>query len=442
MSETAKPTPDEVLRSRKFVPLLVICAIIGVPVSVFAYFFLKAITETQKWLFTTVPSHFSGSLHTWWPIIPLTLSGVFVGLIVAKAPGAGGEKPIQGFKAGGDIPGPSILLGIAIAAFLSIGFGTVVGPEGPLIALGGGLAYLLVRILKKLPANASKLVAAAGSFASISTMLGSPLTGAFLLMEASGLSGLMLEVVLLPGILAAGVGYLIFVGLDKLTGYGLFTLAIPGLPNFSSPTVTQIAWAVIVGICMPFIATGIRYFSLSWVNALRKHIVLFTVLAGLITGLLAVVFTQRTGNTGAYVLFSGQNEMPLLINSAALLSTSAILLMLLFKGIAYALALASFRGGPTFPSIFLGAAFGVLLANVFHLTLVAGIAICMGALVASMLRLPLTSVLIVTVVLGTDGVRVMPLTIIAVVLAYVIGSRLVKTVPHTHNTNGSVSQTN
>ena len=32
----------------------------------------------------------------------------------------------------------------------------------------------------------------------------------------------MLEIVLLPGLLAAGIGSLIFVGLDNLTGFGLF----------------------------------------------------------------------------------------------------------------------------------------------------------------------------------------------------------------------------
>ena len=62
---------------------------------------------------------------------------------------------------------------------------------------------------------AATVIAAAGSFAAISTLLGSPLLAAFLLLEASGLGGPMLGVVLVPGLLAAGVGTLIFVGLDS-----------------------------------------------------------------------------------------------------------------------------------------------------------------------------------------------------------------------------------
>ena len=87
------------------------------------------------------------------------------------------------------------------------------------------------------------MVAAAGSFAAVSTLLGSPLLGAFLLMEASGLGGAML----VPGLLAAGVGSLIFLGLDHLTGLGTFSLAIPGLPHVGSPTGAEFFWALAIG---------------------------------------------------------------------------------------------------------------------------------------------------------------------------------------------------
>ena len=45
----------------------------------------------------------------------------------------------------------------------------------------------------------------------------------------------MLGVVLVPGLLAAGVGSLIFVGLDQLTGFGTFSLTLPGLPRSTIP---------------------------------------------------------------------------------------------------------------------------------------------------------------------------------------------------------------
>src|SRR5262249_13054286 len=85
-----------------------------------------------------------------------------------------------------------------------------------------------------------------------------PILGAFLLMEASGLGGPMMGLVLLPGLLAAGIGSLIFIGLDSWTGLGTFTLAIPGLPQFSSPTIGEFGWALVIGVAAALVGTGIR----------------------------------------------------------------------------------------------------------------------------------------------------------------------------------------
>jgi hypothetical protein len=48
----------------------------------------------------------------------------------------------------------------------------------------------------------------------------------------------------------------------------------------------------------------------------------------------------------------------------------------------------------------------------------------MGALAAVMLRLPLTAVLLATLVLFSDGLAVMPLVIVAVAVAYLTSLRI------------------
>jgi hypothetical protein len=50
---------------------------------------------------------------------------------------------------------------------------------------------------------------------------------------------------------------------------------------------------------------------------------------------------------------------------------------------------------------------------------VAAVAMGIGAMTTAMLGLPLTAVLITTLILGSAGINVMPLTIVAVVVAYV-----------------------
>ncbi len=86
---------------------------------------------------------------------------------------------------------------------------------------------------------------------------------------------------------------------------------------------------------------------------------------------------------------------------------------------AYGGCLSAFRGGPIFPSLFVGAAGGILLSRLPGLSLDAGFATGVGAMAAAMLRLPLTSVLLATLLMGKEGLTVMPLVIVAVVVAYV-----------------------
>jgi hypothetical protein len=76
-----------------------------------------------------------------------------------------------------------------------------------------------------------------------------------------------------------------------------------------------------------------------------------------------------------------------------------------------------------FPAIFIGAVGGVALSHLPGLPLIDGVAIGIGAMSAVMLTLPLTSVLLATLILGSDGLVVMPLVIVAVVVAYVAGAR-------------------
>jgi H+/Cl- antiporter ClcA len=92
-------------------------------------------------------------------------------------------------------------------------------------------------------------------------------------------------------------------------------------------------------------------------------------------------------------------------------------------------SLSSFRGGPVFPALFIGAAGGMALSHLPGLPLVAGVATGIGAMSAVMLNLPLTSVLLATLLLASDGLAVMPLVIVAVVVAYVAAARITPAEP-------------
>jgi H+/Cl- antiporter ClcA len=125
------------------------------------------------------------------------------------------------------------------------------------------------------------------------------------------------------------------------------------------------------------------------------------------------------------VLFSGQDQLGPMVTQAADWSVATVLLLVACKAIAYGISLSSFRGGPVFPAMFVGAAAGVAASHLPGLPLVPAIAMGIGAMSCVMLTLPLTSVLLATLLLGAnDGVQVMPVVIVAVVVAYIATARL------------------
>ena len=225
----ASPDPQALLRSRSYVQLLLLAALIGAPISAVAYGFLKLVAVVQDAVFESLPEALGfDAAPTWWPLPVLALSGLLTACAIRSLPGRGGHSPADGFHTSGPWPAEAVP-GVLLASLATLSFGVVLGPEAPLILIGSGLGVLAVRLAKRdAPPTAAAVISAAGSFAAISTLLGSPLLGAFLLLEASGLGGPMLGIVLVPGLLAAGIGTLIFLGLDSLTGFGTFSLSIPG----------------------------------------------------------------------------------------------------------------------------------------------------------------------------------------------------------------------
>ena len=178
-------------------------------------------------------------------------------------------------------------------------------------------------------------------------------------MEVAGLGGALLGVVLVPGLLAAGVGSLIFVGLDSWTGFGTFSLAVPKIPPAASPTGAEFLWAIAIGVAGgrarrgDQAASGSSSGRSSPATAWRSRRSPVSRSACCV-----IIFVEATDKSFNFVLFSGQDALPSLIEGAASWSLGALLLLIVCKGLAYGISLSSFRGGPVFPGLFIGAAGG------------------------------------------------------------------------------------
>ena len=172
------------------------------------------------------------------------------------------------------------------------------------------------------------------------------------------------------------------------------------------------------------LGSGVRRIGLLLRPHVERRLLLLSPVMGLAIAGLAIAYAERSGKSTADVLFSGQSALPVLVANSAAYSVGALVLLIVCKTLAYGISLSTFRGGPVFPAMFIGTAGGIALSHLPGLPLVAGIAIGIGAMTAATLRLPMTSVLLATLLLGADGLTVMPLVIVAVVVAYISSSWL------------------
>ncbi len=421
-ASASPPDAESLLRSKDYRVLVVFATIIGVLVSLASWGYLELIHYLQQWLYKDLPSGLGLSpVPTWWPLPVLAVAAVPIAIAIARLPGRGGHKPAEGLKTGPPTQ-PNELPGVLLASLASIGFGMVLGPEAPLIAIATGLGILAVRSARKgAPDQVLALIAGAASFAAMSSLFGSPVVGAVIIIEAAGLGGAILPVILLPGLLAAGIGSLVFIGMGTLTGLSTSAYAIAplSLPKYHAPTVSAFAWTIVLAVAVAVGIFVIARIGLVVNAATSRRPFVIVPLAALTVGALAIIFGHLSGKPEDLVLFSGQDTMGAVVNQAASFSQKAFVLFLIFKGLAYGVSLGSARGGPTFPAMFLGIVVGLLCAHLPGFSETPAVAALMGAATVSILRLPLSSIIIAMVVSG-GGATAVPLIIVAVVVAYLV----------------------
>ena len=436
----ASDDPSAILLTKGFVVVLVISAIAGVVVSLAAWCFLELIHQMQQELYHHLPSAlgYHNGPPVWWPLPILAVSGLITALAITRLPGTGGHVPAEGLKVGGPPVKPSELAGIVLAGLASIGMGAVIGPEAPLIALGTGMAvWIVTRARRDAPAQLLLVVGSAGAFAALAFVFSSPIIAAVILLEATGLGRGQLPVILVPGLVGAAIGSLVSIGMGAFTGLSssAYALGPLSLPAFARPTAAEFGWAIALALAIALVAHVIQSGGLWSHHIVTRRPLVLTILAGLLVAGLAIAFSQATGKGVDEALFSGQDALPGLVSGAGTWSLGALALLVCFKGAAYAISLGSFRGGPTFPAIFLGAAAGIMASHLAGFSLTPAVAVGIAAGTAAILRLPLSAIVVATLLTAKSGPGSQPLVIVGAAVAYLatlwLASRNVPPAPAT-----------
>jgi H+/Cl- antiporter ClcA len=377
--------------------------------------------ELTHLVWEDLPARFGlDPLPWWWPLPWLAVAGVVVGSAIRFLPGRGGHPPIGGLAVE---PTPlAYLPGVLLAAVAALPLGAVLGPEAPLLALGSGLAVLLARPAGlRSHGEATALVGAAGATAAIAAIFGNPLVGAVLILEAVGLAGPRLVRVLLPCLLASGVGGLLFTGLGDWTGLTVGSLSLPELSGPARPDLPDVLWTVPAAAVIAVAVRQVHRLG-RWVAAqAARRPLAAAVGAAMVVGASAAGYALATGRSPAEVALSGQATLAPLATDPHAWSSGALVALLVCKGIGYGVSLGALRGGPVFPALLLGAAAGVLLSGLPGYGVVPALAAGMAAATVSILPLPVSTAVLVILLLGPNAAAVAPVVLVAVVVAVVAG---------------------
>jgi H+/Cl- antiporter ClcA len=403
------------LAGAAYLRLVLLGAAIGIPAALAAAAFLVAVHQLEEVLWHDLPDALDYSSPPWFLVIGLPVVGAAIVAAVRRGlPGDGGHSPLGGISV---TPTPVVAApGVALAAVATLSFGAVLGPEAPLIALGS-VVGLLAGHLVRLDERGMAVISTAGSFSAISAIFGGPLPAGVLLVEAGVGMGAALIPMLLPGLVAAAIGYLIFIGIGNWGGLGTATLKVPGLSEYDATTAPDMLLAVAVGIVTAVVVVAMRGLA-RWLDAasgMRVPMVWLLLGGGLAVGLLAQL-ADVLGADSRDVLFSGQASLPALVAEG---SAGVVIVLIAAKALAYGICLGcGFRGGPVFPAIFVGIAVAMLGADLFDMSATAAVAMGCAAGVAAVTRLLIASLLIAALLVGTAGFDAIPAAVLAAAAAW------------------------
>jgi H+/Cl- antiporter ClcA len=336
-----------------------------------------------------------------WPLVLLSVAGVFIGLAIKFFGQHGGLGVAQRQYAQTGRLNYRNLPSILLQGFIALWSGAAVGPEGPLVFLLGGVGTFVSERLKLEKDDIQVLVysAIAGGFGGF---FGSPVIGAVGAFEYMFIKELDFNRHLIPGLIAAAVGYGVYFAILHTSYLGIYTF-----PDFASLRLVDLGWALLVGVIAGVI--GILFKVIFGVmnkvfGRLNKRPVGRAIIAGVIIGLI--------GSFLPLTLYSGQDQLLQIIHNPAAFGIGILLLMMFFKILLTSTSFASgFEGGPIFPLLFIGGTLGLALSEI--LTFIpqgVGVLAGMAGVTCAVLPLPLT----ITLLLGFMGGQTDLLPVIAI----------------------------
>lgn len=395
--------------------------LIGVAAGILGASFHRLMAAVQALFFRVDETGFAALPWTSLLLIPVA-GGVIQAALARMFPEVASHKGvIEVMKAlkrhDGDIP-LKVTLFHMIAPALNIGTGGSVGPEGPAVQFGAGIASAIGRFFHVSPARL-KVMVAAGAGAAISAIFNAPLGGVFFTLEIillNDLKDVTFGVLILASVVANVVAH-------TLSGaHNVFDF-----PAFPASKAIELPLFLVLGLVGGIVSVG---FS-RWSGFLAKQVWgrwrkvprwIFPPLSGLLIGAVALAFPQVLG-----VGYHGINQ---LLGGQILWTVAALLLALKLALTALNIEFGGF-GGIIAPSLFIGAMLGGVIHGLtgqlgWTLDPTVFVLVGMGTVLAGMNGIPLTAFLLLIEMTGNyDLVLPMMVAVSAatLVIQFLVGER-------------------
>jgi H+/Cl- antiporter ClcA len=377
--------------------------------------------HATAFLWEHLPEELGFDQVPWWWVVLLLVCGALLTAAALRLPGKGGHSPLDGFSF--DTAG-AVAVSLVAAAFASLAFGAVLGPEAPALAIGTATGALVAGAGRRtgdpdVVTAQRSLLMMAGGMAAFGAVLGNPLALAIFILEAALVARRTAgaPVTLAPVALALAAGYVLQVGVGPWAGLGEVVLSIPTVqpyPNvLAVDLLLAVPLAVALGVMIHIAFRTAGSFAAAVAGQPRWAIL---VAAALGMAVLALGARAIADVPLEFVLFSGQSGLP---DVVTVTSVTVVLVAVAAKLLAYVLALESgFRGGAIFPAVFIGAALGTGIAVMVSPASVTGlVAAGVAAAVAATIRLPFSGAVLAVLLTSSAGLAVTSPALVASVVA-------------------------
>ena len=289
---------------------------------------------------------------------------------------------------------------IFIATVITHAFGGSSGREGAALQLGGSIGNGLGKLFR-FDEKDKHIMIMCGMSAAFSALFGTPMAAAIFSMEVVSV-GIMHYSALVPCVISA----LVARGIASTLGVSSETFLTGELPAFT----IQNALIVIVLAILCSLVSIFFCIVLHESEHLYKRFFKNPYLRVFVGGLIVIGLTLLVGNND----YNGAGFAVIEECMNGEVFALAFLLKIIFTAATLG---CGFKGGEIVPSLFIGASFGCLFANLFSLSAPLCSAVGMGAVFCGVTNCPITSLLLCFALFGYEG---MPYFLLAVALSYML----------------------